>query len=330
MSWVEIIESRSVAKDARGIVRGLRKFRVWDVATGQITENPESVINDDGIGLPAHNSTHPDHKSARADDINVQTNGVVHDVIYTYTSNGSGRLPDHFFDPVAEANDTGRAFQGQSGTVNESSADMPIAKQVIKGRIVRPQPQGTGSMETVIKGWEEIKLKGEYTAATERRTAVIPQTLIRLAIGASRHASGHLHTLPDGLTYRFEGMNYERVQRDKYKVRYTWSLDQGIPRESVQTPSTINDGKGVPFDLTGAVQNPNQFAYLKYPENWTSPYAPGHFARPPYAKVVLVEDPEGEQDDFVEEIELPAPLFALVRLYTFVPLGWLLLPGATE
>jgi len=258
LSWVELLDStQNVQCDAEGRRRGSRVFRVWNYARTQIMADPTSILNDEGVGLPAYNS---EWEGMRLDAYQTAANGSVYDVTALYSNDRRFVMPS----PVDRM---APGYGAWSGSCTTEFIELPFAYQA--KTLVQ---QGEGNPPAEVVGWKfDVQRTPVNIHRISWRTNISASDVPRL-VDALRQQTNKLHRI-NSKWYHFEGGDYAETEPGKWEVHYHWREDPGTPPIQYSLFSTTR---------------------LPPPRGSLIPGAPdASWSRPPYHEVILVGAADG-------------------------------------
>lgn len=263
MSWVEVFDNtREVAHDADGTRRATRHYRVWNYAREQILSAPESILNDDGVGLPSLDSV---WEGMRLDAYQVAPNGSVYDVVGLYSNNKSFRFPQRLPDDDL-------SYTSWSGSVQTGEAEIPFAVYA-PAFVSNP----SGIVDQLVPGWRFESQRVLNPLVRIERRVTLEAADIPVLIEEATAQTATLHLI-NAKWYLFEGAEFDEIKPGVYGVRYSWRFDAGT------RPMDASGATNIVVPPTVASLIPNMHGGPA----WT---------RPPYHVVTISPNETGNQSD---------------------------------
>lgn len=289
MSWREIPETQSVSIDAEGRRQGMRVYRVWNYAKTAILNDPASILNEQGFGLPGVGTT---WEGMRLDRYDVRPLGKVFDVTGLHSSDRrfAGSPP---VDPAHEE------FRSRSGSYRTELIEIPWA-QYQETKLAVPGPAGQPPTLVDVNGFAFASQMVKHTfQEIIYRVTLAGEDAVQ-AFQAIEDQHDKLHKI-NGRWYLFQGGDYNEVAPGKWEFQYQWMRDPGTPQVA-------------PLDSSHVVN-------VYPPKNKVWPVGSGiEWARPPFYELVISPAESGDPTD-------PPVFEALLHHDDTDPLGWSTLPG---
>lgn len=231
--WIEFNSTPERDAEAKG--QTVRTFKVWGAPRFAIYNNPTSVLNGSGVGLPGFNTSHPDAPALKLDRYAVtQTNsgGIVLEAQAMYSTDRRYSFPDRPPDDapdfyVFEFSRLTKAINIPIIRLTKMTAaanDTAVTKSVY---VVEPFPVNHTILEFTIRFNHQ------------------PFTPAEREIIRSQHDK--LHKINDGVAnrwYLFNGGNDITIAADKEQTTYSWYNDPGTDPFPVSPPD-MSGGKKI-------------------------------------------------------------------------------------
>lgn len=295
--WVRTGGSDSGDLDINNRRGFVRAFKVWGYDPATIRDQPESVLNATGQGLPPIGSTLDGAILERYSVQSGSVSGDVHTAIAYFSNDRRFSLPER---PTAPGEPEYRPHI--EGSISSQSVDIPYARRT---RLVMFQD---GSLVSPTYGtqhvWQiETQAVTESTSKISVRVSVpnvtVPEMTTRIL------AQQNVIHVIGGRGYRFDGGYFSEATSNRYDVTYTWTYESGTRDVTLAAPQQQQNG-------AAQVIFPSGFQSII--PNDTTPYT-----RPPFCEVVWAYQEVGDSTS--------PPVFVVQPLNVLVPDGWSSLPG---
>lgn len=206
-----------------------RTYLIWGYSAIAVANNPESIINEDGQGLPAPGSSGFGLilDSYRVDG---QTDGMV-TAVATFSNFGYGRFPS---EPIQDR----LGYSSWSGDNWSGLIEIPVARRY-------DTIHQTEDISEIVKSWEpttfNIRMGYErvkYRATVQEFGAAERRTL--------RAQNGNLHLINDGgiaRYYHFEVGGYTQQNSGSWHINYSWTREDGVPRMTTSVDAAWDPAK---------------------------------------------------------------------------------------
>lgn len=296
MPWVEHTTSEGQGdRDVPGRGAIVRLFKVWDVTPGSVLRDPVAILNEQGVGLPALNSVHPELPGWFLDRYRLTTKESKNVAVFEADYSNTRRF---YFREILDPGQEGHYSWGVS--FRRESVEIPYA---IRGR---RELSRTPEPPVVMRPWEKQIWRAPINYTRITLTVNVPQFG-----GSQRRAveaqNGRVHVI-ENLPYLYEAGDARQVDLNKWVIEHNWISDPGTGDSPFPNAVLFPEQK---------VHGPQS----TYPS--IIPSLPRtHWTRHPFFDVIGPLEPASENPE-------DPPLFENLRRHDFDPEGWRGLPGVS-